>query len=251
MIAFMPHSFEAFPDLAVVNQVHFWTLDDGGGGPYTDTGTTGGEDMAQVGTVTDDGAFGGISLSGSGAVAAPNNAGVWNDLFSGADKQFSLKAEFEFDNFSSDQDMFCRMETSPTPNRSFFFNIRSGGQNVDFGWYGANDASAYRVFRKSLPSALLSGTTYKIAVSYDGTIDSNDGRDRIALFVDGAEYAFTTDIAVLGSLANNDIATSGAYLAIGNQVRDDGTIQSARPLSANARNACVYDYIIDASEAGV
>lgn len=227
-----------------VTPIHFWALDDGGGGPYADTGSVGGEDMQQVGTVTDDGTFGGISLSGAGAVAAADTGDVWDDVFCGSDKQWSIKGEVEFDSFGSVQQLFTRV--GPSSGSPSFSMIIVSSTVIDFLWYTNVSGTEFRRIRKTI-SALSTGTTYKIALSYDGVVDTNNGLDRPTLFIDGAEYSFDSVFSSSGLLAA--ITPNGSPLGIGGRV-NTGLSSTDINVSGNIRNVAVYDQLIDATEAG-
>ncbi|MBT4397170.1 DUF2341 domain-containing protein, partial [archaeon] len=102
--------------------------------------------------------------------------------------------------------------------RQYFLRLSSSGV-LDFLWYGALDASSYRGVK---------GTTYitdlskwhHVVVNYDGSIDTNDGLDRVEIYLDGVEESKELWLSS-GSLLG--IQDSTAHLGIGKALDPSGS----------------------------
>lgn len=246
-MGFLINSSRFSTGAAAVSRVHFWPLNDNNGGPYADTGTIGGAPMLPIETVADDVVFGGISIvnTAGGAVASSDTSDRFDDIFSGDDKKFSLKVEIEFDEFITDGTMVAKYASIVEDGHEFQLITRSGGTMVDFLWYGVLNGATHRWTRKSGLS-LQTGTKYTFAVSYDGTIDTNDGLDRVVIYIDGVAQTGLVMNSSVGSL--HSIPFGPAQLSIGEVVTSTGGARGIH-LSGNFKNLAVYDGIIDAAEA--
>lgn len=144
--------------------------------------------------------------------ALVNNNALWNNTFAGPDKQFTLSCwiRMDVDPTGSYHIIEKTGDNSCVPNvneRQVHFLVR---QNlVSFVYYNNLSSTSIRAIDGS--TLLQQGVWYHIAAVYDGTIDSNDGLDRVTIYVNGKAET-TTMRNSQGTL--NDIDSGPAPLAI-------------------------------------
>ena len=219
-----------------------WSLDDSPS-PFADTGRAGeARDMTSVGTVSDDPTFGGISLSGSGAVSVADSADWVSAITSGADKQFTIKVRFSLTALGVAQ-LLVGKNSATGDNRQFFILVRPNG-DLDFLWYADGSSSPYRIVRTA--GAISAGVEYVLDVLYDGTIDTGDGQDRVAFYLDGTLSANT---ALFTSGALHDINNGAAELSVGAEVGSTGSLGTFAT-SGSFADVALYDYLIGPDERG-
>lgn len=101
--------------------------------------------------------------------------------------------------------------------RSFMLYI-SGGADVYFGWVGNNSGSVNRFVKWT---GAITSAEHVLVLKYDGSIDTNDGLDRVTLLVDGGTAGSKSLVLTAGSLPQ--INNSTAQLALGCQISSSGT----------------------------
>jgi hypothetical protein len=101
---------------------------------------------------------------------------------------------------------------------------------LQFYFTGALDGSRFRGVG-STTTAMSTGQFYKIGVSYDGSIDTNNGLDRVQLYV-GKIQQSTSLVLNVGSLG--DIPSGAARLAVGAAIGTVGPVSYASDIFADA-----------------
>lgn len=221
---------------------YYWSLSDGTA-PYLDTGFAGqSRNMSAVGTVSNDAAFNGISLTGSGAVFVGDSAEWIDNIVAGAGKKFSLKLRFRLPELGQFT-IFGKIATA-LAERQLQVITRTNG-DLDFVWYGALNAASFRVIRTS--GALVAGVTYVLDIKYDGTISTGNGVDRVSMYLNG-DLMSTFLSSSQGSLPT--IVSGPAPLAVGASVRSTGVIDNS-PASGEFSTVALYDYLMPADQIGV
>jgi hypothetical protein len=105
-----------------------------------------------------------------------------------------------------------------TPDNQRSFNWRASGNNVIFQWVGnVNGENARQVTWTNV----LTAGEHDLKLTYDGSIDTNDGLDRVALYIDtvlqGSKALTSSNESLLETIANGT-----AQLAIGALVNATG-----------------------------
>ena len=219
---------------APVPSVHYWLLNDGAS-PYANTGSAGSPTMVNSGTVTQDGAFSGISVAGAGAVTAADTADVFDSIFAGSGKRFTILFNFKLASLSADAFLFAKLATS-SAERQFLIVARSTG-DLDFIWYGALNGSSFRQVRTA--SAISAGVEYALRISYDGTIATGNGLDRVKIFLNGTAKA--TTLAGNGG-AIHDIIAGPAPISLGAAYSSGGVLQGS-PSSGSYKRLEIFNYV--------
>jgi hypothetical protein len=106
-----------------------------------------------------------------------------DSIIVGADKDFELEVEVqEFLQISSITNLFQKYTTSGSANKSFVAYTQN--DDVTFAYY-ANSSTIRRQI--TWTNALTGFTAGVITFKYFGAVDTNDGLDRIELWIDGVE----------------------------------------------------------------
>lgn len=110
---------------------------------------------------------------------------------------------------------------SMSGGRVLFGKSYAGGNERSFYWY-FNGGDVYFAFFRTLTSGnsrlikwtgAIDGSEQVLVLKYDGSIDTNDGLDRLTLLVDGVTAGSKTMDTAVGTLGN--IANASAQLGIG------------------------------------
>jgi hypothetical protein len=134
-------------------------------------------------------------------------------ILSANDAKFAISVWVKLDNDSG----FVRILTKST-EQSSGTNLQQmilqtdSRQNLLFGWYGDNTGQARRIVQGP---KLVSNQWQHIVISYDGTVSTNNGLDRVNMYVDGAKVATSvySNTGLLGAIYNG-----GGSLTIGGEV---------------------------------
>ncbi|MHA2253749.1 MAG: LamG-like jellyroll fold domain-containing protein, partial [Candidatus Kariarchaeaceae archaeon] len=211
-----------FAHLSLDGSVSYWKLDDGSGLTAEDSID------ANDGTLTNgpswvDGISGNaVEFDGTDDYVVIGD--VLDNVFAGPDKEFSVDFWVKINSFPNGIPgktvaswLIGKVGDSvigPENQREFGVILRPDG-SLDFAW--ANLVGNWRVVRTSTP--LTTGTWYHIAAVYDGSIDTNNGLDRVDIYVNGVAQS-TYMAASPGTLS--DIQDGNAKLSMGAAVASNG-----------------------------
>lgn len=177
-----------------------------------------------------------------------NFGDVLDSVFAGEDKQFSISLWLNLTSATSLDKWLLGKYDRLNNKRSWFFYIGNTAKHFDYlvFAFAKGDASAIRYIRGS--SAVNSTTTiYHLLLTYDGSIDTNNGLDRVQMYINGSKDT-TSLFSPTGSLF--DIPSTTGLLSIGAELKADGTVYSTAPkyLPAKIWDYRVYNRIVTANE---
>lgn len=165
-----------------------------------------------------------------------NMGQVMNPVFAGADKKFTIEALIYLN--ASDTYQWIVLKYDAWDYRQFGWRVCNG--YLQFFYYcGLTGSGASRIMTGS--TLLVPGQWYHVAITYDGSIDSNNGFDRVKLYVNGQPDPFS---ATGGQYSLGNIVNGGAPLCIGG-----GTYKLLPQLNNGytfdgiIKNVRVWDYI--------
>lgn len=149
----------------------------------------------------------------SGSSTAVVLGNVHNDVFAGADKKFTWKSKVVIGGGATETIIAKYGDTSVGVQQRQFV-IRSGSGKIEVLYYGALPPDAYRATRTT-DVVLTTGMQHDIEVRYDGSVDTNEGLDRVTILVDGVvknQILWLTH-GVLGDIqvGTADLAFGSAY----------------------------------------
>lgn len=154
-----------------------------------------------------------------------------DSLFAANDTNFWLEATIKNHSLSGSRVLFAKYSTSDN-QRSFFWNYN--GADVFFTWYTLANGLQQRQIKWT---GVLDGSEQVLVVKYDGSIDTNDGLDRLTLLIDGVTAGSKTLSSSVGALGNIVNATS--FLSFGIPLDHVGT-----PVGTSYFSGEVKDLII-------
>ena len=196
------------------------------------------------------GSGGGINFDG---VDDYGNLGdVLDDVFAGTNPKYSVSFWVKFDTLV-DNVNYALLSKSPVVNasrRQFLFLVRNltaysfGGFQVDVVNYNNPNLSIYRLVRTT-GSGLTTGTIYNITITFDGSIDTNNGEDRVNIYVNGVAQSKTLWLS-LGTLSDV-FQSSTARIGIGAIIDESGNNPSSE-LDGTIYNTMVYNRTLSANE---
>ena len=174
---------------------------------------------------------------------------VLDDVFAGEDKQFTIDLWTNIADLGSTGALVSKFggpavggSDALQAARQFRMLVRGGGSGIlDVLIHLSNNATRLRTYRASTP--LQVGVWHHIALVYDGTLDTNDGLDRVKIYIDGSADPITMTQSV-GAL--REIKGSQAKLAAGAQVRRN--LQASVFLNGRVDEVEVFNRLLSAAE---
>lgn len=155
-----------------------------------------------------------------GADDAFNYGNVLNNVFAGADKKFSYSFWVYLNNLDNNQFFFNKMGDSShsEDQRQFYSWIATDGSVVFRPHFGLGIGSAFRQY-SSPASTIAAGSFHLVRITYDGSIDTNNGLDRVTMKVNNV--AKTVGMSASGLLG--DIQSGTARLSTGGYIGSSGS----------------------------
>ncbi|MEM7102970.1 MAG: LamG-like jellyroll fold domain-containing protein [Bacteroidota bacterium] len=175
---------------------------------------------------------------------------VMNDVFAGVGNQFTISAWIKPDTVMSNSIILGKTADAACgeDQRQFFLRLFAD-QNLSFTYYSANvSLFARRVLSSS--QLLDLNNWHHVLVMYDGTIDTNNGIDRVTMHIKCTEE-FTTLETATGTLGN--IQTGTSPIGIGNYFVSHGGISCnpERAFEGNIDDIRIYNRLLTADEISV
>lgn len=164
---------------------------------------------------------------------------VLDTFLTGADKKWSIYARFYLGAVGAYQAIVAK--TSATGNQRCL-SIRVNDSNYLNVVMLTADGSQERQITAST-TALQINTWYDLIITYDGSLDTNDGLDRVHLYLANSEEtrSVTTTTGALFDLPNTT-----APLSFGGQVQTDDSITS--DMNGRVGTIIFYDHVLTSAE---
>ncbi len=125
-------------------------------------------------------------------------------------------------------------------NRQFILRILNG--QVQFRWYIGLGTNNWRALTAS--TTLSIGNWQHVAITYDGSISTSDGKDRVKIYIDGNND--NTTLTTAGSLGN--MSNGGAYLTFGHATGSTGSSCFPNYYNGAIDDIGIYDGVLSATE---
>lgn len=152
---------------------------------------------------------------------AGNFGDVLNNVFAGINKKFSFATWIYLNNLDNVQFFFNKYgATGHSENqRQFYTRVLTDG-SVELVVFFNLGTSPFRYRIYTTPASTISAIGFHlIRVTYDGSIDTNDGEDRVTIKVDNVDKAISfTAVGALGA-----IQAGTARLSTGGYIGSSGT----------------------------
>lgn len=164
--------------------------------------------------------LGSHSSSYDGIDDAGNFGDVLNSVIAGADKKWSFSFWVYLNNLDDNHGVFSKYGDSShsEDQRQVFCYITTTGVIVFRTYFDLGLGNVHREY--TTPASTISAAGFHlIRVNYDGSIDTNDGLDRITIKADNVNKA----IGMTGNGALGDIPSGTARLATGGLIGSSGS----------------------------
>lgn len=185
------------------------------------------------------------SFSSAGYIDCKN---ILNGTIAGSGKKFSASLWIKPSAFNTNNLILAKHADAGCAGNDREFFIRELQDKINVEYFG--DAAG-TMGRFICGSTAINNTSkwYHIVVTYDGTINTNDGLDRVRIYVDNKPEATTmTCHANLGSFPF-DIASGNAHLGIGNYLTNTGVpCQAAMRYLGSIDDIRIYNRILSTDE---
>ena len=170
---------------------------------------------------------------------------VLDDVFAGADKKFSFSVWVKPASEMTNNHIIVKLADSNCSEnqRQFIFRLFTGSK-PEFMYYCGLDAFNCRGILGSTPITDLNKWYHLIAI-YDGSIDTNNGLDRVKIYVDGQAESTTLDYSG-GSLG--DIQNGTAHLGFGVYLNSSGSPCGSAYFNGIMDEIFIFDKVLTAEE---
>ena len=186
-----------------------------------------------------------------------NLGNIFNNVFAGLSPKFTISAWVKLNSVTDNTSIMILAKNGDSNfgenERQFVFRILNytplnyGGNQLEFGNYPSLTTSSYRFVRTTLtPPGLTTGVFYHFTVTFDGTINTNDGLDRVNLYIQGQLQDKTLSF-VNGSLPSNFLQ-GDARLAVGATIGEKVSNSPRALLNGNAPAIQIYNRALTPSE---
>lgn len=148
-----------------------------------------------------------------------------DSVIAGADKKFSFSFWVNIDQYSavsSEADVISKFSGADQTSisRSWIVRFDSTGKPQFLFWFHETNNETRWV--QTVTSVVSLSTWTHISITYDGAIDTNDGLDRVSIYIDGVQVSVELEGSSSGALG--DIIDSPSALSLGARVGTGGTV---------------------------
>ncbi len=188
-------------------------------------------------TWTGDGKYGGAYDFEQDDLNYVDLGDIFDDIFVG-DNKFSFSIRVKHETVMNSQPYISKLADSTCNQnlREFFFGVWYLSDGVTlvprFLWYETSGTSVYRIVFGS--TKLYPNIRYHMVLTYDGSINTNNGLDRANIYINGIKDPIGRTMSQ-GSLLNGIVDLS-SHLSIGWTINSDGTL---------CNQSAIYDWLID------
>jgi len=219
-----------------------WHCDENSGDTVEDSSGNN-HDGTKHGATWTDGKFGNaLNFDGNDYVDLGD---ILDDVFAGADKKFSFSVWVKPSAQMTNNHIIVKLADSgcSEDQRQFVFRLLTDSK-PEFMYYCGLSTFNYRGILGSTPITDLN-KWYHLIVTYDGSIDTNNGLDRVKIYVDGQAESTTLDYSG-GSLG--DIQNGTAHLGFGVYLNSSGSPCGSAYFNGIMDEIFIFDKVLTAEE---
>jgi hypothetical protein len=145
---------------------------------------------------------------------------ILDGTFAGPGKKFSISFWVKPDDTNLNNTILAKHADAACGEDEREFLIRELNNQINFEYYGDNYGTIGRFICGSATLTTYS-KWYHVVVTYDGTINTNNGTDRVSIYVDDAPQTISTCRQGIGSFPF-DIINGASHIGIGNYLTGAG-----------------------------
>lgn len=154
-----------------------------------------------------------LDFDGNTNAVLINNDAIWNNTFSGPTAQFTLSCWVNFSVSKPNHILLVKTGDSscnPDVNERQLYLTMDASNKIAFVYFGGLISTSVRIVTGA--TVLNNNEWYHVGVTYDASINTNDGLDRVKIYVNGIQESTTLTYS---SGALPTIASGPAPLAFG------------------------------------
>jgi hypothetical protein len=184
-----------------------------------------------------------------------NMGNILNSVFAGTNVKYTISVWVKFDvlNVNTGYSLVSKIGDSSfgENQRQFSFIVRNltgssyNGFQVEYIKYATLDAGSFRGVRTNNFN-VLTNNIYNITVTHDGSINTNDGLDRVNLYLNSVNE--TKTISFTGGTLLNTFEAGTARTAIGSVIGANPINTPRSPLDGNVYNTLIYNRVLSQAE---
>lgn len=229
------------------------SLDAGNLKSYPTTGTTW-TDLSKNGyngTLTNMGTTG-FSSSNLGSIVFDGTndyvtmGNILNTIFTGTNIKFTLSVWCNKSSNTSTGSLICKYGDSlqSVNERHLYFTFESGKISL-WTWGNPSNAGVNNWYRQVVTNdSFNTNTWYNVTTTYDGSINTNNGLDRVKIYING--ILVPTSLGLINGTLTNTIEGASSNLSIGMSVASNNLF--AYPFIGNISQSLIYNRVLSASE---
>lgn len=147
---------------------------------------------------------------------------ILDEYTAGADKEFAFSVWIKPTALNTDYGaVLCKNSDSECSENGRQYLLLVNDSTVQF-MYQTSLSTPLNNRKATASYDFIKDAWYHIAVNYDGSVDTNDGIDRVEIYVNGVKISSLASISPRGG--NYDITDGTAHLGIGNRLDSQGDI---------------------------
>lgn len=223
----------------------YWAFDEADVSGTILTAREGALSGAITGATLDPGGVAGDGIAFAGGTDHVDFGDVLDDVFAGADKQFSISIWIKPGSVFGTSNILAKVGVlacePPERNLQLHLLLLDGVPNFRF-WTPTNTHARF----VSAETPLVLDLWQQLLVTYDGTVDLGPA-DRLRVYVDGVSQPLTVN----GSLGDfpYDIEPTDAHLSLGKFVGASGEPCDTEELNGSLDELAVWPYVLTAEQA--
>lgn len=183
----------------------------------------------------------GSALSLSGANQFVDMGDNLDSLFTGNGAQFSVSLWVKLNSLGAHHMLFSKQgdSTQSENNRQIMFRVHQNN-TLQFLWFSDVAGASYRIVGST--DVVTANQWQNIILTYDGSISSGDGLDRVEIYLNGS--AVTKSL--LGGGALGDIAASSSRFGLGGKLGAAGPVNMF--LNGSLDQIRMFDSVLSSAE---
>ncbi|MBX9853551.1 MAG: LamG domain-containing protein [Cytophagaceae bacterium] len=183
----------------------------------------------------------------NGSTSFLDYGNVMNDVFAGNGKKFSFSVWIKPDAVMSNGIIIGKSADGgcSEDQRQFYFRILNN--KVNFSYSPGSIGIGYGRYISGNTDITNLSKWYHIVMMYDGSVNTNDGLDRVKIYVDNVQETLALGAPSTGTLG--DIQVGAAHLGIGNYLTTTGAYcQTITGFNGKIDDVRIYNRALTTSE---
>lgn len=184
-----------------------------------------------------------------------NLGNILNNVVAGTNVKYSISTWVKFNTLSNNVNYTIISKLGDSSfgedQRQFFLMVRNltansyNGFQIEYAKYNSLDSSTYRLTR-TVGTGLTTNTIYNICVTFDGSINTNEGLDRTNIYLNGVLMPKT--LSATGGTLSNTFASGSSRVAIGAVIGQNVSNSPIALLNGEVYQTVIYNRVLSIPE---